>query len=64
MSDVLITKRRDRAFVSGMTKKGRAWINENVENVDLIYEIPADVAEELARDMTGAGLEVHINDGR
>lgn len=63
LMDILIVKRRDRAFVLPKTEAGARWIRSNIDkkNRDPAFVINSefieDLVEELKKDNINVGLE-------
>lgn len=61
MSDIRIVRRRSRAHIKGISKTGCLWIIDNLEgDVEVVVQVQADLAEDVATSMREDGLNVEV----
>lgn len=59
--DILITKQRDKAYIVGITDKGRNWLFEQCKPLTHnLHTIHRDLAEDFAQTCVEADLKVDI----
>lgn len=51
MTDILLTKGRDRTTVEGVTEKGVKWLKENIGSYKNVFTISNEFVEDFKNDL-------------